>query len=1604
MLAAAGCITLKASPTVTNVDFNNNSASEGGGMYNAGGSPTFTNVTFNGNSATTGGGVYNNGTSPTVTNVTFTGNTANWNGGGMYNYFSSPTVANVTFSNNSANLGGGMFNNGASPTVTNVTFSGNSAAINGGGMYNDSNSSPILTNAILWGDTGGEISNNASMPTVKYSVVQGGYSGTGNLASDPKLGTLGNYGGFTKTIPLLSGSSAIDTGNNLYCAYAPVSNLDQRGVQRPVDGNKDGVTGCDIGAFERDRAVALYVKPNATGACSSWQDACALPKALTDALSGSEIWVMKGTYKPTTDTEDRTATFQLKSGVEVYGGFAGTETQRDQRDLAANVTILSGDLKGNDNANIVASETTRSDNSYHVVSGATGATLDGVTIQGGNANSTSPNDNGAGMFNNAVSPTVTNVIFQYNSAASSGAGMYNAGDSNPTVAYVTFANNNSTGNGGGMANNGSSPSITYVIFSGNSAASGGGMSDQNNSNPQLKDITFSANKATLNGAGMYNDDSSPTVTNVTFSGNTAANGGGVYNANSSSPTIKNTTFSGNSATSMGGGMYNATSSDPSVTNVTFNGNSASTNGGGGIFNSSSNPMLKNVILWGDTGGEMIGGTPTVSYSVVQGGFSGTGNTSAPPKLGPIGNYGGFTQTIPLLAGSSAIDAGDDNASACHGTDQNGVARPSGSHCDIGAFELDLKKMEADARAKLKAATELRMALSPYQGNNDFDSMVAKFDYSAGLNRSYQGSTLLAQITQADEDLRVARNLYGFLVAYNPDFRSDPYYTGNPPEGYSEPLCGAVESKEDGNPADPAHTGQVLDPVIDWCDFPARLRQSVRESAYMHMIFGQQFMADALGLQFSGTALLGADNAVRQEAARLDAAKNQYALAEGMLNESLDIKVGNGCYVSDYFTQSEWSLFSRAIEGQETAQHQLGVRLSYLDVPQKPEGPQQRRDVGVNALRVASTDGYIKLIGMAAVQPTDPSCVIDGAERPDSGLAAEMAVNLANMRSTANEMKAGRNVFGFDVTFTPARRYTGGACGTESAGLYQDAICAAQLTQQLQDAEAAAERDYNNSQVALRAEVQNIQNGIDAQISEKSGCDAGDWACVTNQKTLLDECLGFVNVYPATATQNFDSCINKTTINNGTAKQALLDLRSIYIQQYSITAKAKNINDRIKLSNDANVTVTAWLGVSGTTETAARVSSSLMNMTSCYSDNKFSLEAIDKNVSCTIIGGVDVGLQALAGIMSMAADVEIENANNNKETKNLLLDMQELWIDAYGASQQFAAKYSEYQGLLDSLDDDVLEAQRQRLYFEHSPANDPSYRIVLDSSRLQFASQLDLASKLTYLAARRAEYEYGARLNASNIRFSDIYRARTAADLLTFMSRLNSVTSNLPAGIPSNLSARDLTYSVAQNLVPSDQQFSDWVTKHTEDGVLKFTLSTNLLKDGSINQLIPQGYDGYWLITMGGIGSPKSTSNGFSVNLVSQQTGLGYRAVRVSQSGTVQLKSQAGCIFDYQLIAPSFLLGLDWPANQDQGIATASFLANVNGETPYTNNGMRTEAFQGRGLASTDWTVEIFLGPPAQGMGTMNLNDLNDVQLNFSIVYASRTPGEPAPSACTRIDW
>jgi len=451
----------------------NNSNRSGGGMYNSLGSPTVKNNTFTGNTANNGGGIYNYGSLPIITNSIFSGNTAIVDGGGMYNYFSS------------------------SPTITNSTFSENTASSLGGGMYN-SESNPTLTNSIIWGNTSGGIFNDEVLtPTVTYSIVQDGYTGTGNLNTDPLFvdAAGGDYS-------LMNTSPAINTGDpatdlSLFPG-GPDNPEDLSGNPRVFDGLIQTI---DMGAYEfqgnafgvvvPDDGNIVYVDKNVdTGVAgynasgNSWDDA--IPE-LRDATAWAQdwdgnangtlqIWVADGIYTPVEPADDqdvttveRTATFQLVNDVEIYGGFDGGESSVNARDWNTHVAILSGDIDGNDLLDGF--------NSLHVVYSANNtstARLDGFTITGGNANgSPSPAMVGGGMLISNSAPTIANSIFTGNTA-DTGGGLLITGSSNVSMDNMTFMNNSSDNIGGGfMVQTSSTAILSNGIVVKNTARLGG---------------------------------------------------------------------------------------------------------------------------------------------------------------------------------------------------------------------------------------------------------------------------------------------------------------------------------------------------------------------------------------------------------------------------------------------------------------------------------------------------------------------------------------------------------------------------------------------------------------------------------------------------------------------------------------------------------------------------------------------------------------------------------------------------------------------------------------------------------------------------------------------------------------------------------------------------------------------------------------------------------------------------------------------------------------------------------------------------------------------------------------------------------------------------
>lgn len=464
----------------------------------------------------------------------------------------------------------------------------------------------------------------------------------------------------------------------------------------------------------------LRVAPNGatSGTCGgSWENTCDLQYALTTlAVAGDQLWVAQGTYLPTTGT-DKSATFLLRPGIALYGGFAGNETSLDQRVTWQNRTYLSGDI----------GEPFYGDSfSYHVVTalGTDGGTLlDGLTITRGKATGEGTAGRGGGVYCEGCSLELHDVNLEGNVAQYIEAGQGEGGGiylSNGSLVLedVMFYANFAYDNGGGMLAYQSDVQLTNVMFHSNSSngfggglysvesrlAQTGGSYISNASHyggamafrlgePAVSRVTFLANHAYELGGGLYSITSSPVVDSALFLDNLAELNGGAISNRGGSLTVSNSIFSENTSPAAAV-LQNTEAGVLALNYLTVTGNESGD--GGGVIRSdlAGSLAVESSILWGNLPAgvspidPLPGGALRIAGSLVEGGCPDEAACvhviEGDPLLGSSGSWGGDTTSIPLLPGSPAIDSG--NCVPPVSVDQRGIARPQGDGCDMGAFE------------------------------------------------------------------------------------------------------------------------------------------------------------------------------------------------------------------------------------------------------------------------------------------------------------------------------------------------------------------------------------------------------------------------------------------------------------------------------------------------------------------------------------------------------------------------------------------------------------------------------------------------------------------------------------------------------------------------------------------------------------------------------------------------------------------------------------------------------------------------------------------------------------------------------------------------------
>lgn len=330
----------------------------------------------------------------------------------------------------------------------------------------------------------------------------------------------------------------VDAGNDGAYAAGTYGSVDLNGDRR-----QQGTI--DIGAFEYQPVAAgriRYVKQGGTGDGTSWTNASGDIQRMIDELADNnpgglpgEVWIARGEYEPQTQlisNASYSASFRMRDGISVYGGFAGGETSKTARTMKQkapgeeampwefeHTTVLKAAYYDRKNLTLNGNKWTLTSDSRHVVWFAPMqdedpftqvTTLDGVTIMGGYA------QGGTGLDDFYTDR---------------GAGVYMDGE-NAYLTNCTVTENNATGNGGGVyLRNGRVQSS--LIYNNNSDQNGGGVyvDDQG-----LVHRSMLANNSARNGAGVYLDNSDEAqllpeyliLSTCVVSNNTASGNGAVY--------------------------------------------------------------------------------------------------------------------------------------------------------------------------------------------------------------------------------------------------------------------------------------------------------------------------------------------------------------------------------------------------------------------------------------------------------------------------------------------------------------------------------------------------------------------------------------------------------------------------------------------------------------------------------------------------------------------------------------------------------------------------------------------------------------------------------------------------------------------------------------------------------------------------------------------------------------------------------------------------------------------------------------------------------------------------------------------------------------------
>lgn len=630
-------------------------------------------------------------------------------------------------------------------------------------------------------DAGGTIAPGTSIGTLTALsgvTLNGTYACEIGGASADRLAVTGTLNVSNGTLDLTELN--VPTGTSFTIATATTV----QGTFATVEGLRPGLTLVyNSTSIVIERTPILHVdaaaSPGGTGV--SWGSALkTLDDALAYAISGDEIWVKEGVYVPGNGSGSPSSTFAVPDGIQLLGGFDGTETAANDRDPAAHLTVLSGDLDGNDTDKVDGITTSPANivgtNAYSVVTVSFAApVIDGFTITGGSALVT-PISNPGGE--------------------SRGGGVFIDTDFTRV------------------------PRLSNCRLYGNAAVQGGAIFVHSNGGCDIVSCDFRSNLASGRGGAAYYWLSNVTTTNCNFSGNYAGDdGGAIFDDPQATGTtlFVNCTITGNTAVDAGGAI------------------NASTTG-------SSSAEMFNTLIWNNSAGRASTINNVIFYdffhclleninsSVI--GASNLDGTNAgndpgfflptDPALAPT--MGGDFRPAPL---SAVLNAGDNSAISGISLDLSGEPRILESTVDLGAYEGALySSYDWWINSFFPGETDPAI-IGPDTdpGGNGMNNALSFVTSTSPLStdpvQPIELQVTSTTVVFSENEVRIGDDPFGGYMEYSVDLENWTRIPLTTPNG-TEIEPGVILTKVEGilpNPVNPDPDLVILALSVDWAGFP-----------------------------------------------------------------------------------------------------------------------------------------------------------------------------------------------------------------------------------------------------------------------------------------------------------------------------------------------------------------------------------------------------------------------------------------------------------------------------------------------------------------------------------------------------------------------------------------------------------------------------------------------------------------------------------------------------------------------------------------------------------------------------------------------------------------